>query len=63
VSITMAFEILVSLQPLKSFNSNPFTLIYGLGRCRGSVTFIVRRETLRCALGSMKGRSCEGLFP
>jgi len=61
VSITMTFEALLSLQPCRRFTNNLFTLINGLDGCRDSVTLVVGRETLRSALGSMRGRSCEGL--
>jgi len=62
VSITMTFEALLSLQPLWRFTSNPFTLINGLDGCRGSFSLVIGRETLRCALRSMRGRSYEGLL-
>jgi len=47
VSITMAFEAIISLEPPRRFTSNPFALINCLDGCRDSVTLVIGRETLR----------------
>jgi len=62
VSITMAFEALLSLQPLWRFTSSPFNLINDLDGCKESFALVVGRETLRCAFGLIRERSCEGLL-
>jgi len=62
----MAFEALLTLQPLWWLPSNLFALIKGFDRCRGSVNFVVGEVTvggaLRTSRSGLKGILTLKLF-
>jgi len=62
ISIAITLEALLSFQPFRRITSNPFTLIKGFVRCRGSVNLVVGGKFLGSTLGVNLMRGFRRIF-